>query len=49
MERFDDFEELFRDFCNDETKGDEHLVAKYERQIIRAKTAGRQRPIFASS
>ena len=49
MDRFDNFEEMFRDFMTDESRGEEQLVAKYEKQIIRAKTAGRQRPIFTAS
>ena len=49
MDRFDNFEEMFRDFVTDESRGEEQLVAKYEKQIIRAKTAGRQRPIFTAS
>lgn len=48
MDRFDDFEEMFRDFCTDESRGDESLVAKYEREILAAKKASKIRTIYAT-
>lgn len=48
MDRFEELQELFRDFCADENKGDEDLVAAYERQIITARNAARNRTIYSA-
>ena len=49
MDRFDDFEEMFREFVADESRGEEPLVAKYEKQIMAAKKASKVRTIYATS
>ena len=48
MERFDELDELFRDFYADETRGDEKLVADYERQILAAKKVVKNRTIYSA-
>jgi len=48
MDKFDEFNEAFRDFCADENRGDEDLVNKYERQLILAKKAAKNRMIYAA-
>lgn len=49
MERFEDFEEMFREFCMDETRGEEPLVAKYEKEIMAAKKMSKNRTIYATN
>jgi len=48
MDRFEDFEEMFREFCSDETRGEEPLVAKYEREILQAKKNAKNRTIYST-
>lgn len=48
MDRFEDFEEMFRDFYTDESKGDENLISKYERQILMAKKAAKVKTIYSA-
>lgn len=48
MDRFEDFEEMFRDFCNDEGRGDENLIRKYEREILQAKKTAKNKTIYSA-
>ena len=48
MDRFDNFEEMFRDFMTDEGRGDENLIRKYEREILLRKKTAKNKLIYSA-
>lgn len=48
MDRFEDFEEMFRDFMTDEGRGDENLIRKYEREILLRKKTAKNKLIYSA-
>lgn len=48
MEKFDELDALFKDFCAEENRGNEKLVDQYERMINKRIQSTRARPIFAT-
>lgn len=48
IDRFEDFEEMFRDFCTDENRGEENLIKKYEREILLAKKKANIKTIYTA-
>jgi len=48
MDRFEDFEEMFRDFVTDEGRGDENLIRKYEKEILLQKKTAKNKMIYSA-
>jgi len=48
MDRFEDFEEIFRDFVTDEGRGDENLIRKYEKEILLQKKTAKNKMIYSA-